>query len=189
MPELSTADHTFTPPVITIPEHYNAACDLLYRNIKAGRGDKPAFIDDQGSYTYQWLADASARFAGMLSARGIRREERILLCMHDTIDLPVAFLGAIRAGVIPVPVNTLLKSSDYDYMYKYSSARLVVASAPLAEIFEPMVEPDALLISGVDGQGSLAAAMVRSMKSAACWMRPAAMAPIDEKIDCATSRI
>ena len=158
MPELSTADHSSTPPHVNVPERYNAAYDLLQRNLQAGRGDKPAFIDDKGSYTYAWLDEATARFAGMLLARGVRREERVLLCLHDSIDFPVAFLGAIRAGIIPVPVNTLLKGEDYKYMFDYSRSTLAIVSAPLAATFAPFVPADRLLVSGGDGANSLAAA-------------------------------
>ena len=60
------------------------------------------------------------RVAGGLLAAGIRREERVLLLMHDCCDWPVAFLGAIYAGVVPVAVNTLLPADDYHYMLKHS---------------------------------------------------------------------
>lgn len=56
------------------------------------------------------------RFATALDDAGLRREDRILLVMQDCIDWPVAFLGALYAGVIPVAVNTLLPASDYAYM-------------------------------------------------------------------------
>src|SRR3546814_12389240 len=62
--------------------------------------DKPAYIDDQRTLTYGELAQKIAQFAGLLQNLGIRREERILLLMHDTIDWPVAFLGALHAGVV-----------------------------------------------------------------------------------------
>ena len=51
-----------------------------------------------------------------LRALGMRREERILICLADTIDWPTAFLGAIKAGVVAVPVNTLLTEDDYRFM-------------------------------------------------------------------------
>ena len=51
MHTLSTADHSCTPPRIEIPDPYNAADDLLGRNLVAGRGGKVAYIDDAGSYT------------------------------------------------------------------------------------------------------------------------------------------
>ena len=116
---------------MTAPDRYNAACDLIQRNLDAGRGDKIAVIDDQGSYTYAELDDMSSAFANVLLARGVQMEQRILLCLHDSIHFPVAFLGAIKAGIVPVAVNTLLTADDYRYMLLDSRARLAVVSAPL----------------------------------------------------------
>src|ERR1700730_9966974 len=77
---------------------YNAAADLIERNLAAGRGAKPAFIDDRGQYSYAEIAGRVSRFANVLRRLGMQPEQRILLCLHDTIDFPTAFLGAIRAG-------------------------------------------------------------------------------------------
>src|ERR1700756_1798137 len=93
------------------PRQYNAAVDLIGRNLAAGRGRKIAVRDDRGVYSYDDLADRVDRFAGLLTGLGIAVEQRILLCLLDTIDFPTAFLGAIRAGIVPVPVNTLLTSA------------------------------------------------------------------------------
>src|SRR5690348_2710030 len=89
---------------------YNAAADLIDRNLRAGRGEKTAFIDDRGEYSYADLAARVNRFANALrgGALGIHPEQRILLCLLDTIDFPTSFLGAIKAGIVPVAVNTLL---------------------------------------------------------------------------------
>ena len=95
-----------------IPRAYNFADDILRRNLAAGRANKPAYIDPRGSWTYGQLAERVARFGNVLSDLGIGREERILLCLTDTIDWPTAFLGAIKAGVVAVPVNTLLAEND-----------------------------------------------------------------------------
>src|SRR5438105_647340 len=86
---------------------YNFAADILQRNLAAGRAERPAFIDPRGSWTYGRLADRVARFGHALRSRGIAREQRILICLLDTIDWPTAFLGALKAGVVAVPVNTL----------------------------------------------------------------------------------
>src|SRR6266404_3464267 len=104
MPELSSADHADSPPSIAIPREYNAAHDLIQRNLRAGRADKSAFIDDLGNYTYAELDRRTSAFANVLRAQGLGMEDRILLCLHDTIDFPTAFLGAIKAGVVPVAV-------------------------------------------------------------------------------------
>ena len=114
-----------------IPRNYNFAADILDRNLKAGRADKPAFIDPRGTWTYGQLADRVARFAAMLRALGVRREERVLIALLDTIDWPTAFLGCLKAGVVAVPVNTLMTEDDYRFMLADSRARVLVVSDAL----------------------------------------------------------
>ncbi|WP_423197343.1 MULTISPECIES: benzoate-CoA ligase family protein [unclassified Cupriavidus] len=122
-------------PVVTeLPPRYNAAHDLLSRNLAAGRGAKVAYIDDAGAITFAALDQRCRRFAAALRHAGFRREERVLLCALDTIDFPTAFLGCLLAGVVPVAVNTLLTAEDYAYMLDHSGARAVVVSAPLRPV-------------------------------------------------------
>jgi len=134
--QLSSADHSVSPPRVSIPRRYNAAHDLIERNLRAGRGEKLAFIDDRGSYSYAELARRVNRFASSLASLGLRAEDRVMICMLDTIDWPVAFLGAIKAGVVPVAVNTLLKPQDYLYMLRDSRVRVLFLSQALAGAFE-----------------------------------------------------
>jgi benzoate-CoA ligase family protein len=115
----------------TIARDYNFAADILRRNLDAGRAGKLAYIDHRQGWTYGELADRVERFGHMLRSFGVRREERVLLCLLDTIDLPTAFLGAIKAGIVPVPVNTLLTEDDYRFMLDDSRARLLVVSEEL----------------------------------------------------------
>src|SRR5690348_12919628 len=126
-------------PQIAIPRDYNAAVDLIERNLKAGRGGKPAFIDDRGSYTYAELAERVDRASNALRRLGIEPEQRILLCLLDTIDFPVLFLGAIKAGIVPVPVNTLLTTADYDFILRDSRARALFVSDVLYDRFAPIL--------------------------------------------------
>jgi benzoate-CoA ligase len=77
---------------------YNFAADILKRNLDAGRAGKLAYIDQRRGWTYGELAERAERFGHVLRSLGIRREERILLCLLDTIAWPTAFLGAIKAG-------------------------------------------------------------------------------------------
>ena len=122
-----------------ISRDYNFAADILDRNLSAGRANKPVFIDCRGAWTYGQLADRVNRFGAVLRAKGVRREERIMLCLLDTIDWPTAFLGAIKAGVIPVAVNTLLTEQDYLFMLTDSRARMLVVSQALLPKFEPII--------------------------------------------------
>lgn len=142
---LSRADHSCTPPVVQIPRIYNAADDLIGRNLQAGRADKVAFIDGSSSLTYGELDQRATRFANALTEAGIRPEDRILLCMLDTVDWPVAFLGAIRAGVVPIAANTLLKPQDYAFMLRDSRARLAFVSTPLLDGFDSITDKPSTL--------------------------------------------
>jgi benzoate-CoA ligase len=136
MPALSTADHSVSPPRIDVPRTYNAAYDLLERNLEAGRGGKLAYIDDRGRYTYAELAARVNQAANALAALGLRPEQRVLLALHDTIDFPAVFLGAIKAGIVPIATNTLLTANDYRYILNDSRAAAVIVSAPLLSAFE-----------------------------------------------------
>ncbi len=116
------------------PERFNFAAHLIERN--AMRADKLAYIDDQGLMTYGELADRVRRFAAALAALGVRREERVLLLMHDCNNWPVAFLGALYAGVVPVAVNTLLTADDYAYMLAHSRAQAAFVSDALLPVLQ-----------------------------------------------------
>ena len=110
-------------------ERFNFAHHLIARN--TGRADKTAFIDDAGSLSFGDLAHRSRQFAAALLAAGVRREERVLLLMHDCTDWPVGFLGALYAGIVPVAVNTLLTADDYAFMLADCRAQAVLVSAAL----------------------------------------------------------
>src|SRR5262245_47576985 len=140
MPQLSSTDRAVSPPVVKIPRDYNAAYDLLQSNLRAGRGSKTAYIDDRGSWTYNELAIRSQRFASSLARIGVQPEQRVLLCLQDTIDFPTAFLGCIWAGIVPVAVNTNLKADDYEHMLTDSRARTLVVSHCLLPQFASLFD-------------------------------------------------
>jgi 4-hydroxybenzoate-CoA ligase len=117
----------WTPPTGV----YNAATDMIDRNVAVGRGSKIAFIDPKRQITYADLQSNVNRFANVLPRLGIGRERRVVLIMLDTIDLPVVFWGAIKAGRIPIPLNTLLPAETWQYMIEDSRADAVVISTEL----------------------------------------------------------
>ena len=157
---LSTADHSVTPPRIDVPRDYNAAHDLIERNLAAGRGAKVAYIDDAGELTYAQLAERVNRCASGLTALGLDMENRVLIAMLDTLDWPVAFLGAIKAGIVPVAVNTVLTTKDYEFMLSDSRARALVVSEALLPAFTPLLGKlpflKHVIVSGADAKGHLA---------------------------------
>ncbi|SCU95029.1 Benzoate--CoA ligase [Cupriavidus necator] len=133
-----------TDAIAALPTCYNAAEDLMSRNLKAGRGARTAYIDDTTSLTYGELDARARRFAGALRDAGLRQEERLLLCALDTIDFPTVFLGCLLAGVVPVAVNTLLTADDYAYMLGHSGARAVVVSEPLLPVMKAAIDKSGL---------------------------------------------
>jgi len=157
---LSTADHSVAPPRIDVPRDYNAAHDLIERNLAADRGAKIAYIDDAGETTYAQLAERVDRFASGLTALGLDMEHRVMIAMLDTIDWPVAFLGAIKAGIVPVAVNTLLTTKEYEFMLSDSRARALVVSEALLPAFAPLLQRlpflKHVIVSGADAKGHLA---------------------------------
>ena len=110
---------------------YNAAVDFVDRNVAEGRGDKTAFIDPARNLTYAELSDATARIGPMLARMGVEQENRIALVLLDTVDFPVLFWGAIRAGIVPVLINTRLTVDQYRYLFEDSRAKAVFVSAAL----------------------------------------------------------
>ena len=94
-------------PITMSPNYFNAAVDLIEGNLQAGREKKIAYIDDKQSYTFENLSNLVDRAARSLKRIGLEPEQRVLLCMFDDITLPVAFLGAIKVGIVPILANTM----------------------------------------------------------------------------------
>ena len=113
-------------------ELFNFAQHLL--DVNAARAAKTAFVDDLARISYGELAERVQRLAAGLRAQGLKREERVLLLMHDCVDWPVSFLGALYAGLVPVAVNTLLSADDYAYMLEHSRAQAVLVSGALLPV-------------------------------------------------------
>src|SRR6478672_1764141 len=138
-------------------DSYNAVNWLLDRNVEEGRGGKPAFTDSVSQVSYGDLQKQSRRAANMLRRLGVRREERVAMIMLDTTDFPVVFLGAIRAGIVPVPLNTLLTSDQYAYVLADCRARVLFISEALLPVVKDIVGrmPDLehVVVSGKSAYG------------------------------------
>jgi benzoate-CoA ligase len=134
-------------------ERFNFAQHLFELN--RGRAGSVAYIDDDESMTYGELDERARRMAATLLAMGLRREERVLLLMHDNNDWPVSFLGALYAGVVPVAVNTLLSADDYAFILSHSRSRgALVSQALLPMLQKAMVQPHEIgfmLVSRAEG--------------------------------------
>src|ERR1700712_2988130 len=136
---------------------YNAVTWLLDRNIDEGRAGKLAFTDTVSDLSYGALQQQSCRAANLLRRLGVRREERVAMIMLDTVDFPIVFLGAIRAGIVPVPLNTLLTPDQYAYVLTDCRARVLFISEALLPAVKDMVGrmPDLehVVVAGNDAHG------------------------------------
>jgi benzoate-CoA ligase len=159
VPALSTADHSVSPPLIHIPREYNAAHDLIERNLAAGRAGKVAYIDDSGRCTYDELAKRVNRAANALVSLGLDMENRVMLALVDSIDFPAVFLGAIKAGIVPIAANTMLSTAEYRFMLQDSRARALIVSEQLLPAFAPLLAESPhlkhIVVSGQAGHGNL----------------------------------
>ena len=122
---------------------YNATADLLERNLKSPA--RVAFREAGRATTYGELGERANRAGNALRALGVQMEQRVLLCMLDTADFPAAFWGAMKAGIVPIPVNTLLTTGDYDYLLRDSRARALIVSAALLPKLEPVLQSQPFL--------------------------------------------
>src|SRR5947207_13775664 len=136
---------------------YNAVTWLLDRNVAEGRGGKLAYTDTVSELTYGELQAQTRRAANMLRRLGVRREERVAMIMLDTVDFPIVFLGAIRAGIVPVPLNTMLTTDQYAYVLADSRARVLFVSEALYPVVKDIVgrmpDLDCVVVSGKNAFG------------------------------------
>ena len=118
---------------------YNAVTWLLDRNVDEGRGEKLAFTDTVSELTYGALQKQSRRLANLLRRLGVHSEQRVAMIMLDTTDFPVVFLGAMRAGVVPIPLNTLLTADQYAYVLADCRARVLFISEALLPVVKDIL--------------------------------------------------
>lgn len=126
---------TWVPP-ISLPNEFNAADYFIDRNIREGRSKKTAIECGEVKVSYGQLFESVNRLGNALKGLGVRMEERVLLLLLDTPEFAISFFGTIKIGAVPVPVNTLLKSSDYTYLLNNSRARIAIVSEPLLPLLE-----------------------------------------------------
>ena len=124
---------------MTESRQYNAVSDFIDRHVNEGLAEKLAFIDPDTFVTYGELCENTHRVANLLKAHGIEQENRVALLAHDTVQWPAIFWGAIRAGVIPAALNTLLGTEQYRYMLQDTRPRALFISAALLPVVEPVL--------------------------------------------------
>ena len=129
------------PPAVAtaIPEAFNIADYLVARHVREGRGSRTALVTADGPVSYGELDALVNRAGNALQALGLAPEQRVVLLMHDGSAFYAAFLGAIRIGAVPIPVNTLLRQGDYQFILNDSRAAAAIVSEPLIGEILPVV--------------------------------------------------
>lgn len=162
--------------ILEFPRDYNAAAEFIDAHLRAGRGAKTAVIDDSGEYTYAQLAERVNRAGNALKALGLRQESRVAMLMHDSVNFPAVFWGAIKAGLVPIPINTLLTAESYRHILSDSRAQVAVISEGLLERVEPALADqrnlETVIVDGPAGQGR--PSLQALLEAAAADLQPAA---------------
>ena len=174
MPALSAiTERPQSPARLVFPPGFNAAVPFVDRHLAEGRGGKVAIRGVAGDVTYAELAANVDRCGRALLALGVGRGERLLMVVKDCPEFFYLFFGAIKAGIIPVPLNTILRTDDYRYMVEDSGCAAVAWSPEFAREVEPALaaaRPGPRVTLPVEGgPGSLRALLAAS---------PAELAPV-----------
>ena len=125
-----------------VPEIFNAASHFVDRNVSEGRGGNVAIVCGEASVTYDEVQQHVNRCGSALRGIGVRPEDRVLLLLYDGPDFVYAFFGAIKIGAVPVPLNTLWKPADYEYVVRDSRAAALIVSAELLPQIERIADVD-----------------------------------------------
>jgi 4-hydroxybenzoate-CoA ligase len=115
-------------------EFFNAADYFVDRNIRQGRGHKVAIYTEHRNFTYNDIQKMTNKTANALRDLGVRFDDRVLILMLDVPQFYAIFWGAIKIGAVPIPVNTMLTSEDYEYYLNDSRARVLVVSDALISL-------------------------------------------------------
>lgn len=114
-----------------IPNRFNIADHLILPNLAPDLAGRPYLICGEETLTRGDLHRRANRFANALRREGIAGGSRMALLMRESLELPVCFWGAVRAGVVPVPLNTILPAGDYFHFLSDSQATVLVVDAAL----------------------------------------------------------
>ena len=133
-------DRSATPARLAFPDRFNLAVAMIDRHLSEGRADKVAIRADDDCLTYGRLAADVNRAGNALRTIGAAQGERIVMVVKDCPAFITLFYGAIKAGIVPVPINTLLRAQDYRYMIEDSDCAGLVYSPEYAAEIEPALQ-------------------------------------------------
>ena len=132
-----TVDRSGSPSALTFEPGFNAAVPFVDRHVSEGRGAKVALRTVRGDVAYAELAAQVNRTGNALLRLGLSRGERLLLVVKDCPEFLFLFWGAVKAGIVPVPLNTILRAENYRGMIEDAGAAAVAFSPEFAAEVEP----------------------------------------------------
>ena len=125
-----------------VPDIFNAATHFVDRNVTEGRGGHVAIECGDARITYGEVRQHVNRCGRALRDLGVRPEDRVLLLLLDGPEFVYTFFGAIKIGAVPVPLNTLWKPADYEYVIRDTRAAVLIVSAELLPNIERIPPAD-----------------------------------------------
>jgi len=131
-----------TAESLGIPEIFNVATYFVDRNVTIGRGTNVAIECGDARITYDEVHRNVNRCGNALRRIGVRPEERVLLLLYDGPEFVYSFFGAIKIGAVPVPLNTLWRAADYQYVIRDSRASALIVSAALLPVIQSIPPAD-----------------------------------------------
>jgi benzoate-CoA ligase family protein len=128
----------------TIPQRYNAS-RILFDNLRHGRGERLALTGPAGTRSYNELCADASRWGHGFQSLGLKRGDRVLMFLDDTPAYPAAFFGAVRAGFVPLLINTLTPPDLLQFYLSDSGATVAVADAEFCARFDAVACKDTAL--------------------------------------------
>ena len=165
-------DRSTSPAKLEFPPVFNVAVPFIDRHVDEGRGAKTAIAGEFGKVSYAELATQVNRCGNALAGLSIGAGARVLMMVKDCPEFFYLFWGAIKAGIVPVPLNTLLRADDYAFMIEDSDCAAVVYSPEFAGEVEPALASsphkpaDVLKTEGAGGITELMAAASDALEAA-----------------------
>ncbi len=159
---------------LELPQRLNAAAVFVDSHIAEGRGAETAILCGDDVVTYNDLHEGTNRLGGALRELGVRMEERVAILLPDSPEWAFAFFGAMKIGAVAVPLNTILRPKDYEYLLNDSRARVLIVHSSLleriAEIRDNLKHLEHVITVGNGADGQLT--LTRIMQNASAELQP-----------------